>query len=298
MTKTYANKLTVTHKGDGQVFNALAPDVCKTPSPGGPVPIPYPNVAMSSDLADGSKNVKIEMNPVALESSNLKVSTGNEGGSAGGGIISSKIKGKLKWLAWSADVKIEGKGVVRFLDSNMHNGNANNVPGITKGKMSYPKPKKEIMCGHCGKPANSDGHEKMESSTDSRNAANVLLQKNRTVAALIVQCPGEGASQFTGVAGRDSRGGLTVDNFESVAKNFKTGVPVSPSAPTDQFTPGNCSEQKALFDAGRAGAFPLKPGCEANLSVGRNDDNKHIESCPTCQRVLSEMLCANEPKET
>jgi hypothetical protein len=93
--------------------------VCKTPSPGGPVPIPYPNVAMDGDLAKGAKN-----NPVALASSNLSTSTGDEAGTAGGGIISSKTKGKLTFGSSSLDVIVEGKGVVRFMDVTQHNGNA------------------------------------------------------------------------------------------------------------------------------------------------------------------------------
>lgn len=35
------------------------PDVCKTPSPAGPIPIPYPNIAGTHDLSKGSKKVKI-----------------------------------------------------------------------------------------------------------------------------------------------------------------------------------------------------------------------------------------------
>ena len=34
------------------------PDVCKTPSPGGPIPIPYPNIAKSSDTSQGTKKVQ------------------------------------------------------------------------------------------------------------------------------------------------------------------------------------------------------------------------------------------------
>ena len=43
----------VTKDSGGKVV--AAPDVCKTPTPGGPVPIPYTNVSQSSDLANGSK---------------------------------------------------------------------------------------------------------------------------------------------------------------------------------------------------------------------------------------------------
>ena len=122
MPTVYANGRSIIHKGDGFVQTCPIPDVCKTPTPGGPVPIPYPNIAMDSDLADGAKKVTIEGNPPALDSSNLMTSTGDEAGTAGGGIISSKFKGKLTWVMGSVDIKFEGKGVVRFLDICMHNG--------------------------------------------------------------------------------------------------------------------------------------------------------------------------------
>ena len=52
------NKLSVVHKSSNGVSIAF-PDVCKTPSPAGPIPIPYPNIAKSSDTAKGTKKVKI-----------------------------------------------------------------------------------------------------------------------------------------------------------------------------------------------------------------------------------------------
>ena len=113
------NKLSVVHKDSGGVTQAF-PDVCKTPSPAGPVPIPYPNIAMSSDTAQGSTKVKCDGNPVCLENSNFSTSTGDEAGSAGG-IVSSKTKGKAEFINHSFDVKIEGKGVARAMDMMLHN---------------------------------------------------------------------------------------------------------------------------------------------------------------------------------
>ena len=114
------NNLSVVHKDSGGVTIAF-PDVCKTPSPGGPIPIPYPNIAMSSDTAAGSKSVKIDGNPVCLKDSNFKTSTGDEAGTAGGGVASSKTKGKAEFVNFSMDVKIEGKNVPRALDLMLHN---------------------------------------------------------------------------------------------------------------------------------------------------------------------------------
>ena len=56
MPTVFANMRGVAHKGSGGM-SIVFPDVCKTPSPGGPVPIPYVNVASDGDLAKGTKSV-------------------------------------------------------------------------------------------------------------------------------------------------------------------------------------------------------------------------------------------------
>src|SRR5262249_2638510 len=68
------------HKGNGGFTKNTIPDVCKTPSPGGPVPIPYPViVSMSSDLDKGTKTVKIDGgNMVAIKGSEFSRCTGDE----------------------------------------------------------------------------------------------------------------------------------------------------------------------------------------------------------------------------
>jgi Domain of unknown function (DUF4150) len=114
------NSLSVVHADSGGITTAF-PDVCKTPTPGGPVPIPYPNIAKSSDTAQGSSSVKCDGNPICLQDSNFAVSTGDEAGSAGGGVVSNKIKGKAEFVNFSFDVKVEGKGVARALDPMLHN---------------------------------------------------------------------------------------------------------------------------------------------------------------------------------
>ena len=120
MPTVFANGRSILHAGDGLQHVSTLPDVCKTPSPGGPVPVPYVNVAATADLAKGTKRVKIGGKSVALASSHLSTSVGDEPGTAGGGLASSKTKGKMTWGSASADVKFEGKGVVRFGDVISH----------------------------------------------------------------------------------------------------------------------------------------------------------------------------------
>jgi len=114
------NNLSVVHKDSGGVTIAF-PDVCKTPSPAGPVPIPYPNIAKSSDTAKGSKKVQCDGNPICLKDSNFSMSTGDEAGSAGGGVASNKTKGKAEFINFSFDVMVEGKNVARAFDMMLHN---------------------------------------------------------------------------------------------------------------------------------------------------------------------------------
>lgn len=114
------NFLSVVHKASNGTTVAF-PDVCKTPTPGGPVPIPYPNVAMSSDTAQGTTKVKCDGQSTCVKDSNFATSTGDEAGSAGGGVASSKIKGKAEFVNFSFDVQFEGKNVPRAFDLMLHN---------------------------------------------------------------------------------------------------------------------------------------------------------------------------------
>jgi len=114
-----ANKLSVVHKGSNGITTAF-PDVCKTPSPAGPIPIPYPNIAQSSDASKTAKKVKCDGNAVCVSDSNFMMSSGDEAGAAMG-VASNKIKGKAEFVNYSFDVKVEGKGVPRAFDLMLHN---------------------------------------------------------------------------------------------------------------------------------------------------------------------------------
>ncbi|WP_164015792.1 PAAR-like domain-containing protein [Pyxidicoccus trucidator] len=155
----FVNGMTpVTSESEGKVVGF--PDVCKTPSPGGPVPIPYPNLAQSKDLENGSKRVSINGTPVALRDSYLGTSTGNEAGTAGGGAASGKTKGRAHPVNYSFDVKIEGKPVVRNFDLfTLNDHNAPPFPIIqpqgtppVAGRVEEVKLERPMeKCDWCGK---------------------------------------------------------------------------------------------------------------------------------------------------
>jgi hypothetical protein len=111
----------VVHKGSNHFSMATIPDVCKTPSPGGPVPLPYPNVSLSSSLAKGTTTVKADGgNMIAVKGSEFSMSQGDEPGTVGG-VKSSTFKKESTWITYSFDVKIEGKNACRLTDKKFQN---------------------------------------------------------------------------------------------------------------------------------------------------------------------------------
>ena len=116
---TFANALGIAHKGSGGM-SPIFPDVCKTPTPAGPVPIPYPNIGKAADTSDGPSDVTCDGKMPMTKGAKYMMSTGDEAGSAGG-VMSSKIKGPCEFMMYSFDVKFEGKNVCRLGDPLFHN---------------------------------------------------------------------------------------------------------------------------------------------------------------------------------
>jgi hypothetical protein len=124
MPTVIVNNQTVVHRTAGGIAQVF-PDVCRTPAPPSPAPaiIPFPNVAVSADLARGSTSVTCDGSPVMLLSSNFATSTGDEPGTLLG-IGSNAVKGTAKPVIASMDVKFDGDNVVRRMDSVVQNGGA------------------------------------------------------------------------------------------------------------------------------------------------------------------------------
>ena len=97
MPDVFANSRSVASKSGHQGF-AIAgfPDVCKTPSPGGPVPIPYPNIGSGQQNTAASKTSSTAKSAV-IKGSSFSKSSGDEAGAAMG-IISNKLRGQLQIL--------------------------------------------------------------------------------------------------------------------------------------------------------------------------------------------------------
>lgn len=118
------------HKGSGGISAATLPDVCKTPSPGGPVPLPYPNVSQSATLKKGTTTVKADGgNMIAVKGSEFAVSNGDNPGTLGG-VKSSTFMKESTWISYSFDVKMQGKNACRLSDKKFQNhGNTVDLSG-------------------------------------------------------------------------------------------------------------------------------------------------------------------------
>ena len=117
---TFANSRGIAHGGSGGQ-SPIFPDVCKTPTPAGPTPLPYPNIGKSADTSSGPQTVKTDGNMPMTKEAKYSTSTGDEAGSAGGGVVSNKTKGACEFMMYSFDVKFEGKNVCRLGDPLFHN---------------------------------------------------------------------------------------------------------------------------------------------------------------------------------
>ena len=153
--------LSLVHQGSAGVVKSTLPDVCKTPTPGGPVPIPYPViVSLTSDLKKGSKTVLVDGgNPAAVKGSQLSRCTGDEPGTLGGVKSGTNMK-EATWLTYSFDVIIEGRNACRLSDKLlMNHGNTACLGGIVQPAILIDHPQSAIeleilcnmMCEEAGK---------------------------------------------------------------------------------------------------------------------------------------------------
>jgi hypothetical protein len=117
---TFTNMRGIAHKGSGGM-SMVFPDVCKTPAPPAPpVPIPYPNIGMSSDTSQGPTSVKTDGQMPMVKGAKYMKSSGDEAGVAGG-VMSSVNMNECEFMMYSFDVKFEGKNVCRMGDPLWHN---------------------------------------------------------------------------------------------------------------------------------------------------------------------------------
>lgn len=130
-------------KAGGQAM--AFPDVCKVPSPGGPIPTPFPNLAMlnTADSGSCSSKVKVENQPCITVATEIPRTQGDEAGVAGG-VSSGTQMDKAVIKKGVSKVKIEGNDAVNLMKPTAHNGSSANAPG---GSILAPGQTKVILNG-------------------------------------------------------------------------------------------------------------------------------------------------------
>lgn len=103
------------------------PDVCKTPSPGGPIPIPYPNFGQVMQITKTANKVKFCNKEAVTKNSEIPMSQGDEAGSLGG-VVSNVFINKVIYRKCSSKVKAQGHQVAYLTSMTGQNGTNANMP--------------------------------------------------------------------------------------------------------------------------------------------------------------------------
>jgi hypothetical protein len=109
---------------------ASVPDVCKVPAPPAPpIPTPFPNMAQcpTANPATCSLKVKILNMAVLTKNTIMPMTTGDEGGVAGG-LISGVFAQQAGYVMGNPMVVVEGSPIARSMAPTQHNGASPNSP--------------------------------------------------------------------------------------------------------------------------------------------------------------------------
>jgi len=112
----------------GGVAQAV-PDVCNTPSPSGPIPVPYPNIAQLNTTDGAVDKVLVDSKEVIVESSTVPHTQGDEGGTQGG-VVSGTDMDQVAFKQFSSKVVCDGKKAVFATAMTAHNGSNPNAVGL------------------------------------------------------------------------------------------------------------------------------------------------------------------------
>lgn len=102
------------------------PDVCLTPTPAGPVPVPYPNIAMTPMAVGAAYNVLVDCMPAHNMGTSVPLTNGDNAGVATG-VASGMVMGPARHLTGSFTVLIGGKPATKLTSMSLQN--STNAPG-------------------------------------------------------------------------------------------------------------------------------------------------------------------------
>jgi len=120
------------------------PDVCLTPTPVGPIPIPYPNMGTTIMANPGTtaENVLIAAMPAMVEESEIMMSEGDDAGVAGG-VMSGIFIGPISVELASVTVFMAGRGAAYLGSMTGHNGDP--VANMPAGVIDTPSPPGTVL---------------------------------------------------------------------------------------------------------------------------------------------------------
>jgi hypothetical protein len=103
------------------------PDVCLTPTPAGPVPIPYPNTAMGNMAIPNIPNILIMGMPAHNMATTIPMTNGDNAGVALG-VASGTVMGPSRHLTGAFTVLLNGAPATRLTSMSLQN--STNCPGV------------------------------------------------------------------------------------------------------------------------------------------------------------------------
>ncbi len=106
------------------------PDVCNTPTPAGPIPIPYPNISLTPTGVPAAYTVLIDGAPAHNMSTEVPMTEGDNAGVALG-VASGMVMGPCRHMLGAFTVLLDGMPATRLLDMTGHNGLSPNIVGAT-----------------------------------------------------------------------------------------------------------------------------------------------------------------------
>jgi hypothetical protein len=111
-------------------MNMGTPDTCNTPTPAGPVPVPYPNISTGSaaNPATTTLTVLTDGMPSFNQMTMIPMSQGDEAG-VNLGVVSGMVMGPTTFIMGSMTVFKEGAPCQRLTSTTGHNGVSMNCPG-------------------------------------------------------------------------------------------------------------------------------------------------------------------------
>jgi hypothetical protein len=103
------------------------PDVCLTPTPAGPVPIPYPNIAMGPTAVGFNPKVLWMAMPAHNMATTIPLTNGDNAG-VNMGVASGTVMGPSRHLTAAFTVLVGGAPATRLTSASLQN--STNCPGM------------------------------------------------------------------------------------------------------------------------------------------------------------------------